>query len=249
MFPRLQELSRYTHYFQFTITPYDHRLEPNLPEKRVLVQTFIELSRKLGPNRVIWRYDPILLTAEYSIDFHIGAFSEMAYRLGPHTRKCVISFLDLYRKSQRNLYTTELVDLTHERMRMLAKGLAQVAHGHGIEMTSCAEEIDLTEFGITHGQCIDSKLIAEIGGYELDISKDKTQRAECGCVASIDIGAYNTCPHGCLYCYANFDARAVKMNLSEHDPEGDLLFGKLCDLDKVTDRKVLSCRVLQQRLL
>ena len=102
--------------------------------------------------------------------------------------------------------------------------------------------------GNKHGKCIDYKLNEEISGYSLDISKDKNKRAEFGCATSVDIGAYNTCPHGCLYCYANYSLIDVQKNYSMHNPESALLYGEVQPKDKITDRKVFSCREIQQRL-
>jgi hypothetical protein len=131
----------------------------------------------------------------------------------------------------------------------IAANFAKIAKDNGIELVSCAEEIELKTFGIAHGKCIDDKLIEEISGYRLDLSKDKTQRPECGCVGSIDIGSYNTCAHGCLYCYANYDIEKVKNNLLTHDKNSPLLFGNINENDKITNRKVHSCRVIQQKFL
>lgn len=246
--PRLCQLSPYNFYFQFTITPYNRDLEPHLPSKKELMNTFSRLSEILGRERVIWRYDPIVLTSKYSVQFHLNAFAEMSNILGKYTRRCVISFIDMYQKSRRNLSKIEVEELSVKQMREVAVFMSNIARYSGIELVSCAEELDLQNLGISHGKCIDDKLVAEISGYELNIGKDKTQRPECGCVASIDIGSYNTCSHGCLYCYANADAKAVKKNFSEHDVKSPLLFGHISDNDHITARKVLSCRVLQQKL-
>lgn len=249
MINRLHLLSNYNYYFQFTITPYDQILEPNLPEKSEIIKSFIALSDHVGKVRVIWRYDPIILTAKHTIAFHLHAFEQLASTLAPHTRKCVISFVDLYRNSKKNLYNTELLPLSIDKMRQLAYSLSKIATHYGIELVSCAEELDLKEFGILHGKCIDDKLITEISGFQLDLSKDKTQRPECGCVGSVDIGAYNTCPHFCRYCYANFDTNEVKKNLLHHDKKALLLSGKINLNDKISQRKLFSCKMLQQKLL
>jgi hypothetical protein len=249
MLPKLYKLSNYSFYFQFTLNPYGQRLEPNLPQKSELINIFISLSKALGRNRVIWRYDPIILTDEYNIEFHIQAFSNLAKTLSPYTKRCVISFVDLYRKSERNLFGIKSNELDRKQMLQIASLFSVAAKSCNLELVSCAEKIDLHKYGISHGRCIDEKLIYEISKYSLNIGKDKTQRLECGCVGSIDIGAYNTCPHGCLYCYANFDSEVVKTNLLTHDPNSPLLFGKVGSSDRISVRKVVSCKILQKKLL
>jgi hypothetical protein len=248
MLDKLSLLNAYNYYFQFTITPYDVELEPNLPNKSELMEIFTSLSKRLGKQRVIWRYDPIIFSSKYTLDYHLLCFKRIASTLSSYTRKCVISFIDLYKKTKKNLSGIDLIPLSEGQMRDIACAFSNVAGDVDIEIVTCSEEIDLKNFGISHGKCIDDKLITEISGYELDLSKDKTQRPECGCIASIDIGAYNTCSHGCLYCYANFNSNEVKKNVSMHDPKSALLFGNVCSNDQITERKVVSCKILQQRL-
>jgi hypothetical protein len=238
---KLPALSKYNYYFQFTITPYTRKLEPNVSDKSSLVSIFQKLSRKVNKNRMIWRYDPVILTDEITIENHVASFRKLADSLSGYTSKCVISFLDLYKKSKRNLSGINLVSLTSEKMLELTGKFVSIAHEKNIETVSCAEEIDLSGLGVLPGSCIDDKLISKIAGFPISVNKDKSQRGKCGCVASIDIGAYNTCPHGCLYCYANSDALAVKKNYSNHKTASPLLFGEITESDRITDRKIVSC--------
>ena len=249
MLEKLPFYSRYNYYFQFTITPYNRRLEPNVIEKQGVISVFQKLSKYLGKNRLIWRYDPIILTEDITVENHVAWFTQLTESLSGFTSKCVISFLDLYKKSEKNLLGIKLVSLTPAKIVELTQKIVSIANSRDIEIVTCAEEIDLSRLGIKHGHCIDDKLVSEIAGLPVSLSKDKTQRAECGCVASIDIGAYNTCPHGCLYCYANFDANAVKQNYSYHRTESPLLLGKIEENDRITDRKMISCFDMQQKLL
>jgi hypothetical protein len=249
LIPRLQILRPYTYYFQFTITPYGQQLEPNVPNKREVVELFRLLSREIGPERVIWRYDPIILTRDMDLQFHRESFDWMAQMLAGYTRRCVVSFVDLYRKSQRNLLAIPLKEITSRDMLLITQSLVDIASKHRIEVVTCAEDIDLTPYGVRRGKCIDDKLISELSGRECHIPKDEYQRPECGCVASIDIGAYNTCPHGCLYCYANYSAEAVKKNLSMHNASSPLLVGDLGPTDRVSIRRVKSCVEVQKGLL
>lgn len=238
MLSRLDELNGYKYYFQFTINPYDKKIESMVPVKAQVIETFKELSQKIGVNKVIWRYDPILLTDEITVAYHIKYFEELAKRLQGYTTRCVISFVDLYKKTVTNTKPLNMREPSSDEMKYLATELVRIASLYGIEVLSCAEGIDLDEQGVKHGCCIDPALIEEICGYRINVKKDKNQRKECGCVESIDIGAYNTCCHACAYCYANFNNEKVKAQSSRHIKTSSLLTGELTADDIVKDRKV-----------
>lgn len=240
MLPHLDLLKDYMYYFQFTINPYDIRLEQNVPSKSNIIETFKELSDKIGPERVIWRYDPIILTDTITIDYHVKYFEELAKRLQGKTKTCVISFLDLYKKTERNLQNTTARELDQNEMVQLAGMLSSIASSYGIKIQSCAEEIELESVGICHGHCIDNVLIEDLLGVRLVVGKDKNQRPECGCVQSIDIGEYNTCSHMCKYCYANFNKDKVVEKSKHHNPDSPLLIGEVGPDDKVSNRKIFS---------
>jgi len=240
MMNRLGELKGYMYYFQYTINSYDQGLEVDVPRKEGIINTFKELSDKIGPKRVIWRYDPILLTEKMDTDYHLKYFEEIAKRLKGYTDTCVISFVDLYKKTQSNLKDTQAREPSQHEMVELARGMCQIARGYGMMVQTCAEAIELESVGIKHGKCVDSVLIEDLLGMKLVVGKDPNQRKECGCVQSIDIGEYNTCAHGCKYCYANFKDSMVARNRMAHDPESPLLIGHLGVEDKVTERKLFS---------
>lgn len=240
MLTRLEELKDYMYYFQFTINPYDKGLEMSVPKKEGIISTFKELSKAIGPKRVIWRYDPILLTDQMDIEYHVHYFEEIAKRLNGFTNTCVVSFVDLYRKTQNNLKETHVREPSQEEMLNLSAHLFTIARQYGITIQTCAEEIALESVGIKHGRCVDNALIEDLLGVKLVVSKDPNQRKECGCVQSIDIGEYNTCAHGCKYCYANFRDNIVMRNRAEHDPNSPLLVGHIGEADKIVDRKLFS---------
>lgn len=247
MLDRLDLLSRYHYYFHFTITPYGKDLEPNLLPKGIVMDLFKRLSRSVGPERVIWRYDPIVLTDRYDLEFHRDAFSRMAKKLSPYTQRCVISFLDIYRNNVWNLSDINIVDLSKGLMRETARMISSIAGSNSLEVVSCAEEIDLEDCGISHGSCIDEELISRIAGYGLNVKKDKAQRPHCCCAESIDIGAYSTCLHGCLYCYANLDRNTTRKTMGLHDPSSPLIVGNTGPGDRITERKATSCFEHQER--
>lgn len=242
MLNKLDLLKDYMYYFQFTINPYNIGMEVGVPKKDTIIETFKQLSEKVGPKRVIWRYDPILLSNEVDIAYHLKYFEVIASRLKGYTTTCVISFVDQYKKTQRNLRNTTARAPHYNEMVLLAIEIVKIATTYGIKVQSCAEEIELVQMGIQHGRCIDNILIEDLLGTKLIVSKDKNQRLECGCVQSIDIGEYNTCSHNCLYCYANYNKDLVNRNQQRHDPLSPLLIGNVELSDVVKERVIKSFR-------
>lgn len=240
MLNKLHLLNDYMYYFQFTINPYNTGLEVNVPKKDSIIETFKQLSDRIGPKRVIWRYDPILLSNDMDISYHVKYFKAIASRLNGYTNTCVISFVDQYKKTQRNLRNTTARELYFNEMVTLAMEIAKLATIYGIKIQSCAEAIELAQIGIQHGRCIDNILIEDLLGLKLVVTKDKNQRLECGCVQSIDIGEYNTCLHNCLYCYANYNTNLVNHNKTQHDPNSPLLIGNIEPSDIIKERTLQS---------
>ncbi len=200
---KLLLLTDYNYYFQFTLTPYGKDIEPHLPLKTEILDTFLRLSDKIGKKKIIWRYDPILLSEKYNIDYHVDHFNNMAKQLSEYTEKCVISFIDMYHHINSRMADIYVRPPNESEMRILAQSIARIACSFGIKVETCAEKIDLANLGIEHGKCIDDQLISELTGRKLNITKDRYQRELCGCFTSVDIGEYNTCKHLCKYCYAN----------------------------------------------
>ena len=239
MLDRLSELKDYMYYFQFTITPYGNDVEPHLPAKKdAIIAAFKRLSDEIGADRVIWRYDPIFINEKYSPDYHIRAFGKIMGQLRDYTRKVTISFLDTdYRGVKGNMKELALMDFPPAAQTELSSQLAEIARSNGLVIDTCAEQIELKQFRIEHARCIDDELLGRLLERDLDVNKDKNQRLQCGCVASIDIGMYNTCKSGCRYCYANYNKNAVKGNFAKHNPHSPLISGEVGEEDKITPRK------------
>ena len=248
MLDRFNVLREYMYYFQFTLNSYAQDVETHVPNKQKhIIPAFKKLSDMIGPDRVIWRYDPIFLNDTYTPEYHIQYFEKIAKELSPYTKKCTISFIDFYRNTSKNVSDLSLHDFPEEAQKDLAKELAAIAHSYGLLIDTCAEGIELQEYGIGHARCIDDRLLSKLLDCPLDIRKDKSQRLACGCVESIDIGAYDTCRNGCKYCYANYSEKTVCSNFARHIPDSPLLFGEVGPDDKITERKVMSCKVNQIR--
>lgn len=241
MIPWLDKLPDCPYYFQVTLTPYDEQIERYLPSKRkVILPAVRQLARQIGPERVVWRYDPVFLTERYSVDFHKKAFAQIARLLRGNTVRCVISFLDWYPPMEKRLRPLAPRPLGGDEMRELAASFGQAAAENGMRIFTCAETADLSGFGVEHGCCIDRDLLERIGGRPLCAEKDRSQRAACGCVQSVDIGAYDTCPGGCLYCYADHGVGRTMRNLAGFDPSSPLLCSSLRPDDTVRERKMQS---------
>lgn len=217
----------YPYYFQFTITPYEKQIERNLPDKPVIMDTFRRLSSLLGPKRVIWRYDPIIVNQEYSVDYHLDKFGSMCNILGSYTEQCVFSFIELYPKIRRNMQGIADQPVLLADRHKVAQGFAKIAQEYQLSLATCCESADFSLYPIKKTACIDQKLIEEITGYSLKPLKDKHQRSACNCLTSVDIGAYDCCSHGCIYCYATSNFDRVRANMRYHESSSPILTGKV----------------------
>lgn len=237
----LGELSSYEYYFQVTLTGYGRDVEPFVPSKReVLIPAFLELSNAIGPDRVIWRYDPILISEKYSPEYHVRAFGTICDALEGATHRCVISFVDAYARNREGLARAGSLELPEGELAGLARRLSDEAREHGMSVRSCAERIDLSASGIEHGGCVDRALVERLLGRPIRVGRDPSQRSECGCCSSVEVGAYDTCPHGCTYCYARHGVDAVSRARREYDPLSPLLCSHVGPDDVITERRMVS---------
>ncbi|MGI1691022.1 DUF1848 domain-containing protein [Thermoanaerobacter uzonensis] len=245
MIPKLHLIEDYTYYFQFTLNPYDKKVERNVSEKSHIIEVFKKLSIKIGKERVIWRYDPIILTPEFDIEYHIKSFKEIMSKLYGYTSKCIISFVTFYPKVRKNLEKIGAYEINKEQKLEIAHRFYEIAKEHSIKLDICAEEMDLSPYGIEHARCIDPDLIGELSGKKLDVGKDKNQRKLCGCAESVDVGTYDTCLHGCIYCYANSNISSIKENVKQYDVNSPLLCSKLAENDVIKERGIKSYAISQ----
>jgi len=236
--PHLKNIDNmgYKYYFQFTLTPYDCTIEKNMRDKNQIVNTFIELTNLIGKERVLWRYDPIILNNRLSVDYHLEQFLQLCERLHSYTESVTISFVDYYKK----LKTDIIRDITEEEITELSMFIGQTAKDYELDVKACSEKTDLTAYGIEKASCIDKGIIEKVCGHKLDVKQDKNQREYCGCVESIDIGTYNTCNNGCVYCYANYSEKSVAANMKRHNINSEMLNDTLKAGEGVIERKVKS---------
>jgi len=250
MLTRLQELESYPYYFQCTVTPYGSQVEPGIPSKQVhVLPALLELSRRIGSERVLWRYDPIFFNIRYTPEYHLHAFGEIARMLEGAVRHVTISFLDYYQNTEKVLQPLQITPMAQKQRLQLAAGLSAIAGEYGMSIGACAEPEDFSACGIARACCIDAELLGRISGCPLDAKKDSGQRLGCGCAESIDIGMYDTCPNGCLYCYANHHRSAIERNAIAHNANSPLLCGELDDGDTVYVREMRSLKQPQINFL
>lgn len=230
MISRLSRLSAFCLFWFVTVTPYGKEIEPYVPDKGQVLEVFQELSSLAGHERMSWRYDPVFITEKYSVDFHISEFRRMAERLKGYTDQCVVSFIDLYEKTKRNFPGARSV-AKREQERLIDAFSETAAENH-MQIHLCCEEKGLVRANVDADGCMSKEVLERAVGCRLEVPRRKAARAECSCLLGADIGAYNTCGHGCLYCYANYDSRTVMHNRKLHDADSPLLTGHL-DADDV----------------
>lgn len=212
-------------YIQYTLNDYEAEgLEPNVPPLSQRIETFRRAVEALGRGAVVWRFDPLILTYKINIDTLLEKIAHIANALTGYTEKLVFSFADIesYKKVSRNLRQSGINyrEWDEESMRESAARLSTLNRNNwNLELATCAERIDLSEYGIGHNRCIDPELISRLApddeilqNFLYNAKTDIGQRKACGCILSKDIGAYNTCPHGCLYCYANTSSASALSN-------------------------------------
>ena len=230
----------YRYYFEFTITAYGKELERNLPEKEAVIDTFKRLSEKIGPERVDWRFDPIIINEDYSVDWIIEKYSDLCRQLHNDTSRCIISFVDNYMQAEKRKN-----GIMHEEMIEISERIMKIAGEYGLPVFSCSEEIDLSHIGIEHSCCIDQHKVEQLTGYKISAKKDPGQRPACGCIGSIDLGAYNTCTNRCTYCYATTSIKTVERMRRSYDPSMPLLTANQKGTEIITNRTKPSLKINQ----
>ncbi|MBE5960378.1 MAG: DUF1848 domain-containing protein [Lachnospiraceae bacterium] len=239
MLKRLDELSSFGQMWFVTITPYGKEIEPNVPKKEEVMEAFKQLSQRAGIHAVSWRYDPIFITEQYSLEYHLDAFEKMAKNLSGYTDHCIISFIDLYEKTKRNFRQARAV--TASEQDLIGKEFVKIGDRYGIRIKTCLEGTELKKYGIDVSGCVTQPVIERAIGCNLSIPKKvKPAREGCDCLLGNDIGAYNSCGHGCVYCYANYDDETVMWNMRQHDRNSPLLIGQLQEGDKAKEAEQKS---------
>lgn len=212
------------YYFQYTLNDYSREdFEKNVPPLCERIKTFKDLSESCGIKRVVWRFDPLILSDNLSVEILLERLEKTGDEIFGFTKRLVFSFYDNYKKSEINFKKTghhDIREFTYPQMHEFSKGLSEINKKWGLSLFTCSEEADLSAYGVRRGRCIDPELIADICRKNPEMTeylsknsgRDKGQRPLCGCIPSTDTGGYNTCIHQCLYCYAAGNPHAASEN-------------------------------------
>ena len=230
--PYMPLLQPYRQYWFVTITPYGKNIEPNVPDKTTIMKTFRELSTLVGADNMCWRYDPILIDEEWTIRHHIGSFRSMCETLAGSTHTVVISFIDLYEKVKRNFPQARTVPI--KTQLTLTEAFVKIGKAYNMTIKPCGESTILETVGADCSGCMTLRTFEQAIGQNLILPPNPNNRKECACYITGDIGAYNSCPHLCRYCYANTDHSTVAANQKQHDPQPPLLIGHPLPGDKIS---------------
>lgn len=244
--PRLAQITgRFPTCFFYTITAYGRDVEPGVPCLEASVQTLKELSALVGRRRVAWRYDPVLLTEKYTVARHFETFEALAGELAPFVDRCIFSFVEMYRKLAVNM--PELRPLSAARRQELAAGLGAIAAKHGLPLQICGADEDFSPFGVRPAGCMTLETLGRANGLEFKDRVHRGMRKGCHCIETRDIGAYDSCPNGCRYCYANTNERLARQNFCLHDPASPLLLGRPGPADEIhqADQRPLALKSLR----
>lgn len=222
--------------FHVTITPYGKDVEPNIPDKRLIIDGVKKLSLVLSIDNVVVRYDPIFLSDKYNVDYHIRAFDKLCKNLNGYVNKIIVSFMDEYKNVRSNKNILKYRAFTREDYKKIGEAFSKSAMDNGMSVQTCFEDEDLTEYGFVKGECLSHELAYILTGKKFKSSNVRKEK-KCECVQMVDIGDYNSCMHMCKYCYANYDEKAVSNNFERHDDNSSLLIGSIQRDDVIKVRK------------
>lgn len=233
---RIEEINGFSQFWFVTITPYGKDIEPNVPSKDKVMESFKKLSRIVSKQCIEWRYDPVFINEKYNIEYHVENFEKMAAKLCGYTNYCIISFIDLYESTKRNFLNIR--EVTEEEEEILVKAFVSIGEKYNIKIKTCLENHKLGIYGVDTSGCMTKKVIERAINNSIKLPSAKIATREgCDCLLGNDIGVYNTCAHGCTYCYANYNQKIVRESIKKHNPTSPFLIGNSMEGDIVKDAK------------
>ena len=222
--------------FHVTLTPYKKDIETNVPPKGEIVEAVKKLSKIIGKDNLVIRYDPVFISAKYTLDYHIKAFENLCSLLDGYVSKILISFLDDYKNVRKNEKVLNFKELEESDYKAIGENFSASALKHHMIVHTCFEDRNLTEYGFSKDECLSHELAYKLTGKVYKKEWKARKEGKCHCVQMVDIGVYNSCKHFCKYCYANYDEKQVQDNFMNHDPNSSLLVGKLNESDIIKKR-------------
>jgi len=238
MMKRLDEIAHFKQFWGITLTAYGKDIEPHVPDKHRIIECIKVLSNRFGSQSVEWRYDPIFLSDKYTKEVHLRSFEHIANKLSGSIEICVISFIDLYQKTIKNFPSVSEVCL--EDQIELIKAFVEIGKKYNIRIKTCLENKVLEDYGVDTSGCLTQSVLEKSLNQRLNITKQTQAREGCDCLLGNDIGSYNSCGHGCVYCYANYDMKLVRENMKKHNKNSPLLIGELRSDDTIREMNQVS---------
>ena len=215
----------------YTITAYGKDIEPKVPTINQSIKTLKRLSDIVGSNKILWRYDPILLTEKYTIEKHLETFEYIAEKISPLVYRCIFSFVDMYKKLETNM--PEIIILNNNDKIEIAKNIGSIAKKHNMIIQTCATIEDFKQFGILQSGCMTSEILGNANNITFKKVRHSGNRQGCKCIENRNIGDYDTCPNGCKYCYANKNPQIAQENYKKHNPNDLMILGNLKPTDEI----------------
>ncbi len=234
--PHLKEIPNKL-YFHVTLTPYKEDIEPNVGNKKEIIKSIKELSKIIGKENLVIRYDPVFISEKYNLEYHKKAFEKICTLLEGYTNKILISFLDDYKNVRNHKNIINNKELTEEDYKEIGISFTNSARTHNMVVHTCFEDRDLVEYGFVKDECLSKTLAYQLTGKVYKEEWKARKEGKCHCVKMVDIGEYNTCSHFCKYCYANYDEKEVEKNKKNHNPNSSLLIGNREVDDIVKERR------------
>jgi len=231
--------------FHVTLTPYQKDIEPNVPHICDVIESIKKLSNIIGIDNLYVRYDPIFISKRYNLEYHVKAFNKICSLLNGYVNKIIVSFLDIYKNVIKNEKILNFKSFTEEDYKAIGSEFSKIASRNNMTVQTCFEERNLIEYGFIKGECMSKEMAYKLTGKKYPEWKAR-KGGFCHCVKMVDIGAYNTCNHGCKYCYANFDEKEVVNNMKMHNPDSSLLIGELNSNDEI---KVMKSNGIQEKMV
>lgn len=223
--------------FHITLTPYKNDIEPNVFNKKDIIEAIKKVSSIIGIDNIYIRYDPIFISDKYNINYHIKAFDKICKLLNGYVKYIIISFIDDYKNVRKNKNIINYKEFSEDDYKQIGLNFSKSAKENGMTVQTCFEDRNLVEYGFIKQDCLSHTLAFKLTGKTNFKSWKARKMRKCNCVEMVDIGVYNSCKHFCKYCYANYDENMVNNNYKNHNKDSSLLIGDLQKDDIIKVRK------------